>query len=153
MGMFTGPDDIILALRGLRTLEVRLSRHMESALLVAGWLQNRPEVARVMHPGLVNDPGHAIWKRDFTGSSGLFSIELNPCSPKAVSALVDDLKLFGIGFGWGGFESLCIPFKNKRTASTQPTMGPALRFHIGLEHPDDLMQDLEEGFARMNKAR
>jgi cysteine-S-conjugate beta-lyase len=153
MGMFTGPDDIVLALRGMRTLEVRLARHMESALHVARWLQSRPEVARVMHPGLASDPGHEIWKRDFTGSSGLFSIELNPCTPEAVSAFVDDLKLFGIGFGWGGFESLCIPFKVKRTASTWAAKGPGLRFHIGLEHPEDLMQDLEDGFARLNKAR
>lgn len=153
MGMFTGPDDILLALRGLRTLEVRLARHMESALDVARWLQSRPEVARVMHPGLASDPGHEIWKRDFTGSSGLFSIELNPCSPESVSAFVDDLKLFGIGFGWGGFESLCIPFKTRRTASTWSARGPGLRLHIGLEHPEDLMQDLDAGFKRLNAAR
>ncbi len=150
MGMFTGPDDIVLALRGMRTLEVRLARHMESALFIANWLQGRPEVARVMHPGLASDPGHALWKRDFTGSSGLFSIELNSYPTASVNAMVDGLKFFGIGFGWGGFESLCIPFKIKRTASSSQLKGPCLRFHIGLEHPEDLIRDLEDGFRRLS---
>jgi cysteine-S-conjugate beta-lyase len=153
MGMFTGPDDIVLALRGMRTLEVRLARHMESAMVIADWLQKRPEVARVMYPALPGDPRHELWKRDFTGASGLFSIELRPCSDTDVARMVDGLQLFGIGFGWGGFESMCIPFKIKRTATTWQAKGPALRLHIGMEHPDDLMRDLEAGFERLAKAR
>jgi cysteine-S-conjugate beta-lyase len=143
----------VLALRGLRTLEVRLARHMESAMVIADWLQKRPEVARVMYPALPGDPRHELWKRDFTGASGLFSIELRPCSDTDVARMVDGLQLFGIGFGWGGFESMCIPFKIKRTATTWQAKGPALRLHIGLEHPDDLMRDLEAGFERLAKAR
>ncbi len=105
-----GPDDVYLALRGLRTMAVRLARHNESGMKVARWLAARPEVARVLHPGLESDPGHAIWKRDFTGASGLFSIVLKPASEKAVYAFMDELTLFGMGYSWGGFESLVISF-------------------------------------------
>lgn len=149
MGLFAGPDDMYLGLRGLRTLDVRMQRHMESATQMAEWLRARPEVETVLYPALSNTPGHEIWKRDFTGASGLFSIVLKPASEKAVAAMLDDLELFSMGFSWGGFESLVVPFKPHRSATTWRAEGPALRFHIGLEHPDDLKRDLHEGFKRL----
>jgi cysteine-S-conjugate beta-lyase len=152
MGMFAGPDDMYMALRGLRTLDVRLARHMQSAIAVAEWLRTRPEVETVLHPALSNAPGHSLWKRDFTGSSGLFSVILKPCSDTALTAMIDGLTLFGLGFGWGGFESLCTPFKPKRVASVWQATGPCLRFHIGLEHTDDLIADLADGFNRLRSA-
>ena len=150
MGLFAGPDDMYLALRGLRTLDVRLERHMKSALAVAEWLRQRPEVETVLYPALSNAPGHEIWKRDFTGASGLFSLILKPKSEQAVAAMLDGMNLFSMGFSWGGFESLIVPFKPKRTATHWHVTGPALRLHIGLEHPDDLIADLEQGFNRLN---
>ena len=154
LGVCVGPDDVNLAMRGLRTLSVRLARHQESALHVARWLAARPEVARVLHPALESDPGHAIWQRDFTGSSGLFSVVLKPADEKAVYAFMDELALFGMGFSWGGFESLVIAFdcKDYRTATKWAPGGPTLRFHIGLEDVSDLIADLERGFAAMKKA-
>ncbi|MGE0564477.1 MAG: cystathionine beta-lyase [Pseudolabrys sp.] len=154
-GLCAGPDDIYLALRGLRTLSVRLSRHNASAIHIAKWLAARPEVARVMHPALESDPGHAIWKRDFTGASGLFSIVLKPIGEKAVYAFMNELALFGMGFSWGGYESLVILFdcSEYRTATTWAPGGPTLRFHIGLEDVGDLIADLERGFAAMKAAR
>jgi cystathionine beta-lyase len=154
MGQCVGPDDVFLALRGLRTMAVRLKQHNESGLKVARWLAARPEVARVMHPGLESDPGHAIWKRDFTGASGLFSIELKPINEKAVYAFMNELQLFGMGFSWGGFESLVIIFDcaEYRTATKWAPSGPTLRFHIGLEDPGDLIADLEGGFKAMARA-
>jgi cystathionine beta-lyase len=151
MGLCAGPDDIYLALRGLRTMGVRLAQHQRSALTIARWLAARPEVARVMNPALESDPGHAIWKRDFAGASGLFSIVLKPASQKAVYAFMDTLTLFGMGFSWGGYESLVIVFdcSEYRTATRWAPGGPTLRFHIGLEDPDDLIADLERGFAAM----
>ncbi|MDI1346500.1 MAG: cystathionine beta-lyase [Pseudolabrys sp.] len=151
MGQCVGPDDVFLALRGLRTMAVRLKQHNESGMKVARWLAARPEVARVMHPGLESDPGHAIWKRDFTGASGLFSIELKPMDEKAVYAFMNELALFGMGFSWGGFESLVIIFDcaDYRTATKWAPSGPTLRFHIGLEDPRDLIADLEAGFKAM----
>jgi len=155
LGLCVGPDDVYLALRGLRTLGVRLARHYESGLRVAQWLQQRPEVKRVLHPGLADDPGHAIWRRDFSGASGLFSIALNPVSEKAVHAFMDTLTLFGMGFSWGGFESLVILFDctEYRTATKWAPGGPTLRFHIGLEDPDDLIADLARGFDALVAAR
>lgn len=155
LGLCVGPDDVYLALRGLRTLGVRLARHYESGLRVAQWLQQRPEVERVLHPGLADDPGHAIWRRDFSGASGLFSIVLNPVSEKAVHAFMDTLTLFGMGFSWGGFESLVILFDctEYRTATKWAPGGPTLRFHIGLEDPDDLIADLTRGFDALVAAR
>jgi len=154
LGVCAGPDDVFLALRGLRTLAVRLAQHHRSALEIARWLKTRPEVLRVMHPALEGDPGHAIWKRDFTGASGLFSIVLKPAPQKAVDALLNAVKLFGMGYSWGGFESLIIPFDCApyRTATRWAPGGPALRLHIGLENVDDLKGDLERGLAAFNAA-
>jgi cysteine-S-conjugate beta-lyase len=154
LGVCAGPDDVYLALRGMRTLSVRLAQHHRSGLEMARWLQQRPEVQRVLHPALESDPGHAIWKRDFTGASGLFSIVLQPKPQKAVDAMLDSLKLFGMGFSWGGFESLAIPFDCSayRTATKWAPGGPTLRLHIGLENVEDLKADLERGFAVFNAA-
>jgi cystathionine beta-lyase len=154
LGVCAGPDDVFLALRGMRTLAVRLNQHYRSGLEMARWLATRPEVIRVLHPALESDPGHAIWKRDFTGASGLFSIVLKPAPQKAVDALLDTLKLFGMGYSWGGFESLVIPFDcdGYRTATRWAPGGPTLRLHIGLENVDDLKADLERGFAAFNAA-
>jgi cysteine-S-conjugate beta-lyase len=154
LGVCAGPDDVFLALRGMRTLAVRLNQHYRSGLEVARWLATRPEVQRVLHPALESDPGHAIWKRDFTGASGLFSVVLRPAPQKAVDALLDTVKLFGMGYSWGGFESLVIPFDcdSYRTATKWAPGGPTLRLHIGLENVDDLKADLERGFAAFNAA-
>jgi len=154
LGLCVGPDDVFLALRGLRTLAVRLARHYQSGLTVARWLSDRPEVKRVLHPALESDPGYAIWKRDFTGACGLFSIVLKPIPDKAVHAFMNELALFGMGFSWGGFESLVIRFDctEYRTATKWAPGGPTLRFHIGLEDPGDLIADLERGFAAMRAA-
>ena len=153
--MCPGPEDVFLALRGLRTLELRLREAERQALDVARWLEGRPEVAAVLHPALPSFPGHALWKRDFLGSSGLFSILLAPAPQKAVAAMLDGLELFGMGFSWGGFESLVIPFDCRayRTATSWNPPGPALRFNIGLEDAGDLKADLERGFERLRSAR
>ena len=154
LGVCAGPDDVFLALRGLRTLAVRLAHHQQSAIDMAQWLAARPEVARVLHPALAGDPGHAIWKRDFTGASGLFSIVLKPAPQAAVDALLDTVKLFGMGYSWGGFESLIIPFdcSEYRTATAWAPGGPTLRLHIGLESLSDLKADLDRGFAAFRAA-
>ncbi|MGY3615149.1 cystathionine beta-lyase [Bradyrhizobium sp. USDA 10063] len=154
LGVCAGPDDVYLALRGVRTLSVRLAQHYRSGLEIARWLQARPEVARVLHPAIESDPGHAIWKRDFTGASGLFSIVLKPVPQKAVDALLDTVKLFGMGYSWGGFESLVIPFdcSDYRTATKWAPGGSTLRLHIGLESIDDLKADLDRGFAALKAA-
>jgi cystathionine beta-lyase len=151
MAICAGPEDVFLALRGLRTMKVRLAHHQESALAVARWLAARPEVARVLHPALPTDPGHALWRRDFSGASGLFSVVLKPMSDKAAHAFINALALFGIGASWGGFESLVIPFDcaTFRTATTWNPGGPTLRFHIGLEDVGDLIADLERGFVAL----
>jgi cystathionine beta-lyase len=155
MGLCVGPDDMYLALRGLRTLAVRLARHYESGLRVARWLEQRPEVLRVLHPALESDPGHKIWQRDFSGACGLFSLVLKPTSENSVHAFMNELALFGMGFSWGGFESLVISFdcSEYRTATRWAPGGPTLRFHIGLEDTDDLIADLEQGFAALAAAR
>lgn len=152
LGNFVSPDDISLAARGLRSLRLRLERHMESALEMAKWFQSRPEVAQVLHPGLPDSQGHDIWQRDFTGSCGLFSIVLKPFKDEAVFAMLDSLKIFGMGASWGGFESLVTPFNPKeyRTVTDWPHDGIAMRFHIGLENPADLKADLEAGFEILN---
>ena len=154
LGICVAPDDVYLALRGLRSMGVRLAHQHQSGLKVARWLERRPEVLRVLHPALESDPGHAIWKRDFTGASSLFSIVLKPVREAAVNAFLDELKLFGMGASWGGFESLATPFDcaSFRTATPWAPGGPTIRLHIGLEDVDDLTGDLERGFAAMAAA-
>ena len=151
LGINPGPEDVFLALRGMRTMGVRLSHHMQSGLKVARWLEQRPEVLRVLHPALERDPGHAIWKRDFNGASGLFSFILKPECRAKIGAFFDALELYGMGYSWGGFESLAIPFdcSTYRTATKWNPGGPAVRLHIGLEDPDDLITDLEAGLAAL----
>ncbi len=155
LGLCPGPEDCWLGLRGLRTMAVRLERHGRAGLEVARWLAERPEVARVLHPALPWDPGHPIWQRDYTGATGLFSVILRPAPREAVAAMLNDLKLFGLGFSWGGFESLVVPSDPApyRTATTWNAEGPGLRFHIGLEDVDDLKRDLAAGFERLNALR
>ena len=150
-GLCEGPDDVYLGLRGLRTLAVRLERHYQSGLAVGRWLERRPEVLQVLHPAMECHPGHEIWRRDFTGASGLFSIVFKQAPQKAVHAFLDTLELFGIGASWGGYESLAIPFDCAaiRTATRWQPGGPTVRFHIGLEAVDDLLADLERGFAAL----
>ncbi|MDT3380181.1 cystathionine beta-lyase [Labrys neptuniae] len=154
-GQCVAPDDIYLAMRGLRTMGVRLRQHQDSALRVAKWLAKRPEVQRVLHPALEGDPGHAIWKRDFKGSSGLFSIVLQPAPMEAIGAFLDDLKFFGLGYSWGGYESLALPFdcKTYRSATNWEPGGPCVRIHVGLEDVADLIGDLDAGLARFRAAR
>ncbi|MEE1611516.1 cystathionine beta-lyase [Microvirga sp. CF3016] len=151
--MCPGPEDVFLGLRGLRTMALRLREHGIQALEMARWLEARPEVARVLHPALESYPGHDLWKRDFKGSSGLFSVILEPCSDRALAAMLDGLSLFGMGYSWGGFESLVIPFNcaTYRTATKWEPGGHALRFHIGLEDLDDLKRDLDAGFVRLRE--
>jgi len=155
MGLCVGPDDMNLGLRGLRTLAVRLARHHQSGLTVARWFEQRPEVLKVVHPALPSHPGHAIWKRDFTGACGLFAIVLKPVPEKAVLTFLNALSLYGMGASWGGFESLAIPYDvhDTRTATKWSPGGPAIRFHIGLEDVGDLTADLERGFAALAAAR
>jgi cystathionine beta-lyase len=141
LGFAVSPDDAWLGSRGLRTMEVRLRQHEKSALKVAHWLKGRPEVGRVLHPALPDCPGHEYWKRDFKGSSGLFSLELKGAAAVRRDAFVDSLELFGIGFSWGGFESLALPVDPHRTV-TEPPAKNLVRLHIGLEDPDDLIADL-----------
>jgi cystathionine beta-lyase len=151
LGINPGPEDVYLALRGLRTMSVRLERHMASGIRIAKWLQSRPEVLRVLHPALETDPGYAIWKRDFDGACGLFSFILKPQYEKKIAAFFDTLALFGMGYSWGGFESLAIPFdcSSYRSATEWKPGGPAVRLHIGLEDPDDLIDDLTEGLKAL----
>jgi cystathionine beta-lyase len=151
LGICAAPEDVFLALRGLRTLAVRLDRHMASGLKVARWLKSRPEVLRVLHPALEDDPGHAIWKRDFSGACGLFSFFLKPATQKSVAEFIEGLELFGIGASWGGYESLAVPFdcSKMRSATKWNPGGPAVRLHIGLEDADDLIADLERGLRRL----
>ncbi|HVO02184.1 MAG TPA: cystathionine beta-lyase [Candidatus Cybelea sp.] len=151
MGYAAGPDDCYLALRGLRTLSARMAQHQQSALQIAAWLQHRPEVERVLHPAFPGTPGHEIWKRDFKGSSGLFSVVLKPCSQAQLAAMLDGLQLFQMGYSWGGYESLVVPSNlgKARTAKPWKDEGPMLRLHVGLEDPEDLIADLDDGFARL----
>ncbi|HEY5796676.1 MAG TPA: PLP-dependent transferase, partial [Bosea sp. (in: a-proteobacteria)] len=154
LGVIIAPEDAFLTLRGMRTMAIRLKEQMPAGIAMAQWLAARPEVAGVMHPALPEDPGHAIWKRDFTGASSLFGFELAPVSMKAVAAMLDGLSLFGMGASWGGYESLVLPFDCKvyRTATTPNFKGPTIRIHIGLEDLDDLKADLDAGFARLRAA-
>jgi len=153
-GYSASPDDCYLALRGLRTLGVRLKHQMQSALKVAGWLRARPEVKRVLFPALEGDPGHAIWKRDFSGAAALFSFVMAVADGRQTAAFVNALELFGIGSSWGGYESLVsVAHAEKiRTATRWNPGGETIRLHVGLEDPDDLIADLERGFAAAAKA-
>jgi cystathionine beta-lyase len=150
MGLHVAPDDVYLALRGLRTLAVRLERHQASAMKVARFLAERPEVSRVLYPALPDHPGNALWQRDWRGASGLFSIIFRSWNEEQAKSYVNGLRLFGIGASWGGFESLAILSQsgNVRTTRWQPE-GPLVRLHIGLEDPDDLIADLAASFARV----
>ena len=151
MGVAASSDDCFLALRGLRTLSVRLERHTRSALAIAQWLRQRAEVAEVIFPALPGSRGHELWKRDFTGACGLFGIVLHPVAKARVDALLDGMRLFKMGWSWGGFESLIIPAHPERirTATRWEAAGPYLRLHVGLEEPQDLIADLEDGLARL----
>lgn len=151
LGANSGPDDVYLALRGLRTIAVRLRQHQENALTLARWLQQRPEVQRVLHPGLPEDPGHELWKRDFTGACGLFGVILQEYPKEAVTAMLDGLEHYGMGASWGGFESLILPTNPGplRTATKWEPGGPTIRIHTGLEDTDDLIEDLEKGLDRL----
>ena len=153
-GYCGGPDDVYMALRGLRTLGLRMSRHQEVATMIAGWLQARPEVHRVMYPALPNDPGHAIWARDFERASGLFGVTFNAFSDGALAAMLDGMALFKLGYSWGGFESLVVPTWPATLRSLKPwsAPGPSIRVHVGLEDPDDLIRDLEQGLGRLRAA-
>jgi cystathionine beta-lyase len=149
LGLYASGDDCFLALRGLRTLPVRLARHQETALKLTRWLKQRPEIVRVLHPALDDDPGHAIWKRDFNGASGLFGVVLKPVSREALAAFFDGLVLFGRGYSWGGYESLIVPAHIRRTAKEFVAEGPVLRIHAGLENADDLITEMDAAFARL----
>jgi len=151
MGVTASSDDCFLALRGLRTLSVRLAHQQAVALRIAQWLRERPEVKEVLHPGLPGARGHELWRRDFTGASSLFGVVLHPVAAERVAAVLDSLSLFSMGWSWGGFESLVIPTwpERVRTVTRWNPGGPCLRFAIGLEDPDDLVEDLERGFARL----
>lgn len=155
LGQIASPDDAWLGSRGLRTMQLRLERHEQSALAIARWLETRPEVARVLHPALPSCPGHDLFARDFAGASGLFSFVLQGGSEAARAALIDGLDHFGIGYSWGGFESLAIPVdpEKYRTATKPDFAGPIVRLQIGLEDVNDLIADLERGLARFSAVR
>jgi cystathionine beta-lyase len=154
LGQCAAPDDAYLAQRGLRTMAVRLKRHWETGVRLAEWIARQPEVERVLHPALPGDPGHALWRRDFSGASGLFGVVLKPVAPRAFAAFVDGLELYGIGASWGGFESLIMPThpEELRSATKWHPAGPCFRIHAGLEDPDDLAADLAAGFERLRAA-
>ena len=154
LGGCPGPDDCYLALRGLRSLGVRMPRHQESALALAHWLEERPEIGRVMHPALPDHPGHGFWKRDYLGSSGLFGFILKSRSERSLAAMLDGMKLIHMGASWGGFESLFLPAQpaTMRSATVWDDPGQVLRLHVGLEDVDDLIADLEAGFERLRRA-
>jgi cystathionine beta-lyase len=151
MGLCAAPEEAYLALRGLRTLAVRLAQHQASALAVAEWCAARPEIEEVLYPALAGAPGHALWQRDFSGATGLFSLVFKPVVHEKFRAMVDALTLFGLGFSWGGYESLKEPFVIKQFCQTErwPYAGPGLRLHIGLEAVADLLADLEQAFAHL----
>ena len=152
LGYNIAPDDAYLALRGMRTLNVRLKRHEKNALKVAEWLSGRPEIDRVLHPALPSCPGHELWQRDFTGSNGLFSVIFKPTDQSAMHAFIDGLELFSLGGPWGGYESLVLPTNVTRTVTEWHENPQSIRFHIGLEDPDDLIADIEAGLKRLSSA-
>lgn len=154
LGLSVAPDEVYLATRGLRTLSVRLRQHQESALKIAQWLKEQPNVKRVLYPPLPDDPGHELWARDFSGGSSLMGVVFDQTSPNAATALLDGMQLFTIGYSWGGFESLIVPSTPSamRTATRWTEPEPGIRLHVGLEDSDDLIADLDEGLARFHKA-
>ncbi|HEX6001035.1 MAG TPA: cystathionine beta-lyase [Hyphomicrobiaceae bacterium] len=154
LGICAGTEEMYLGQRGIRTIDVRLERHWRSGVEIAGWLEQRPEVARVIHPALPSHPQHELWKRDFLGACGLFAIVLKPCPKAAVAAFIDGLELFGLGASWGGYESLILPFDAARirSATAWHPEGPTVRLHIGLEDVADIKADLEAGLARLAAA-
>ena len=151
MGVTASTDDCFLGLRGLRTLATRLARHQASAMQIAAWLRDRPEVKEVLYPALPGARGHELWRRDFTGATGLFGVVLHPVAKERIAAMLDGMRLFAMGWSWGGYESLIIPThpERVRTATRWDAGGPCLRLHIGLEDPADLVADLADGFARL----
>ncbi|HWD26091.1 MAG TPA: cystathionine beta-lyase [Rhizomicrobium sp.] len=151
-GIYVSGDDCFLALRGLRTLAVRLKRHQETAMVLARWMAERPEVERVLYPALESDAGHALWKRDFSGACGLFGVVLKPAPKRAVDAMIDGMTHFGLGFSWGGYESLLVPSDIHRSTGAFKAGGPLIRIHAGLEDPDDLIADLTAGLERLKAA-
>lgn len=153
LGACASADELFLGLRGLRSLPVRMRRHHESGLRVAQWLAARREVTRVRHPALPSCPGHDLWARDFTGACGLFAFEMAAVPRPALAAMVDGMAHFGMGYSWGGFESLILPATPTSVRTAVPwTGGELIRLHIGLEDADDLIADLDAGFARLNAA-
>ena len=154
LGQCVGPDDCYLALRGLRTMPTRLKAHAAAGIAVAEWLQGRSEVARVLHPALRDNPHHAQFKADFTGACSLFGVELRPIPDATLVAFLESLRLFGMGYSWGGFESLILPQDPRPLRSARPWTGdgPLVRLHIGLEDVEDLIADLQQGFAAMAAA-
>ena len=151
LGYNISPDDAFMALRGMRTLNVRLKRHETNGLKVAQWLGKRKEIDQILHPALSSCPGHDIWKRDFTGSNGLFGVVFKTLSEHALYAFIDGLKLFRLGGSWGGYESLVLPTEVTRTATKWEHVNRSIRFHIGLEDPDDLISDIEQSLESMEK--
>ena len=151
LGYNISPDDAFMALRGMRTLNVRLKRHETNGLKVAQWLSKRKEIDQILHPALSSCPGHDIWKRDFTGSNGLFGVVFKPLSEHSLHAFIDELKLFRLGGSWGGYESLVLPTEVTRTATKWEHVNRSIRFHIGLEDPDDLISDIEQSLESMEK--
>jgi cystathionine beta-lyase len=149
LGLYASGDDCYLALRGLRTMPVRLARHQESGLKLAHWLAIHPAVERVLHPALETDPGHALWKRDFKGATGLFGVVMKDTPHSRFAAFMDSLKLFGMGYSWGGYESLIVPSKIHRSAAPFDAKGRVVRIHAGLEDADDLIADLDQALAKL----